>query len=105
METAGVRGWSRLPPTSWKKPLCAASAANWSRPEWRVAARRNKSSKWSVARKKSAATIHAPAGQARSLRNATEPNPFQRDEPGFRALGHPSAGLIEVVAAAREFGK
>src|SRR5205085_236799 len=53
METAGVRGWSQLPPTSWKKPLCAASAANWNKPEWQVAARRNKSSRWCVARKKS----------------------------------------------------
>ena len=32
------RAWLRLPPTIWKRPSCAASAANWNRRAWLEAA-------------------------------------------------------------------
>src|SRR5258708_39989273 len=66
------RGLWQLPPTIWKRLSCAANAENWNRPAWPAAATRSPCSKWSARRKKSAATILGPAGQARNSRSATE---------------------------------
>src|ERR1700683_5352814 len=65
------RAWSQLPPTIWKKPLWAASAANWNKRAWPEAAKRNRCNKSCAARKKWAATIPAPAAPARNSKSAT----------------------------------
>ena len=67
------RAWSQLPPTIWKKPSCAASAANWNRRAWPEPATCSRFSKSFAGRKKWAATILAPAAPARNSRSATEP--------------------------------
>ena len=66
------RVWSQLPPTNWKKPSCAASAANSNRRAWPAPAKCSRCSKLFAARKKWAATIPAPAAPARNSRSATE---------------------------------
>ena len=72
MATEGVlRGWFRLRPTNWKKPSCAASAANWNRRAWPEPATRRRCSRSCAARKKWGATILALAGQGRNSRSAT----------------------------------
>src|SRR5579863_8231789 len=72
METESVlRGWCRLPPTNWKKPSCAESAANWNRPAWPAPETRSRCNRWSADRRKLGGTILATAGQGRNLRSAT----------------------------------
>ena len=70
--TDGVlRRWFRLRPTNWKKPSCAASAANWNRRAWLAPETRRRCSRSCVGRKKWGGTILALAGQGRSTRSAT----------------------------------
>ena len=66
-----LRGWSRPRRTNWKKPSCAASAANSSRRAWRAPEMRRRCSKSCAGRKRWGETILAPAGQGRNTRSAT----------------------------------
>ena len=70
--------WYRPPPMTWKRPSCAANGVSLNKPGWRVQGTRNRCSRSCVARKKSAATIRAPAAQARNIKSATarERNPW-----------------------------
>src|ERR1700726_1381191 len=72
-----LHAWSRLPPTIWKKPSCAASAANLNRHAWPAGEKRSRFNKSFAERKKWAATIHAPAALARNSRSATGRKPPQ----------------------------
>jgi len=69
-----LRNWSQLLPMNWKKPSCAASAANWNRRAWLEAGKRRRCSRSCAVRKKSAATILVLADPARSTRSATGRN-------------------------------
>src|SRR5579872_1024152 len=72
MATDGVlRAWSRRRLTNWKKPSCAASAANSNRRAWLAPETHSKCSRWFAGRKKWGETILAPAGQERNIRSAT----------------------------------
>ena len=63
-----LRAWSRRLPTNWKKPSCAASAANWSRRAWREQATRSRCSRLCAVRRKSGGTILVLADQARNIK-------------------------------------
>src|SRR5271155_5351665 len=65
------RAWLRLPPTIWKRPSCAASAANSNRRAWQEPATCSQFNKSFAVRRKWAATILAPAVPARNSRSAT----------------------------------
>ena len=87
------RAWSQLPPTIWKKPSCAASAANSSRRAWREPVTYNQFNKSFAVRKKWAATILAPAAQERNSKSATA---RRREFPwGFLTKWQPGGLLIE----------
>ncbi len=65
------RGWSQLPPMTWKKPSCAASAANSNKRAWPEPAMCSQCSRSFADRKKWAATILVPAAPARNSKSAT----------------------------------
>src|SRR5579872_430912 len=79
-------GWFRPRPTNWKRPLCAASGASWSRPAWPVAARRSRFSKLFVVRTRWVAMTHAPADRARNTRSATGPRRHRIGTPSLIAV-------------------
>ena len=71
------RGWLRLPQTTWKKRLCAASAANWNRRAWLGLAMCSLCSKWFAVRRRWGVTILVRAARGRNIRSATG----RRDSP------------------------
>ena len=75
MGTEGVlHGWSRRQPMNWKKPSCAASAANSSRRAWPVRETRRRCSKSFGDRRKWGGTILVPAGRGKNIRSVTARN-------------------------------